>query len=61
MKLDFWYFMIRMPLNIKSQGTEKIEFFSQGTGDFQKLKYETLVTAGYEYVKNYWFAVLDDK
>ena len=36
---------------LKSQGTEKIKFFSQGTDDSQHLKYESLVVADYDCVK----------
>ena len=36
--------MMRNPLNIKSQGNEKFELSSQGNGDSQNLRYETLIT-----------------
>ena len=48
-----------MSLNFKSQGTEKIELFSQGTDDSPNLRFETLVIADYEYVKIYNFTLLN--
>ena len=61
MKLNFCSFQIKIALNFKSQGTEKFEPFSQGTYDSQTLRYETLVTADYEYVKISRIAVMDIK
>ncbi len=52
MELDFVGFVIRISLNFKSQGTEKIELFSQGTDEGPNLIFETLGIADYEYVKN---------
>ena len=50
--------MIRICLNIKSQRTEKIEVFSQGTDDSKNLRCETLYIGDYEYVNISSFAVL---
>ena len=51
--------MIRISLNLKSHGTKKIEFFSQGTEDFKKLKCEPQYVGDYEYVNISSFSVLD--
>ena len=51
--------MIRISLNVKSQGTKKIEVFSQGTDDSKILRCEALYIADYEYVNITSFAVLD--
>ena len=42
--------MIRMSLNVKSQGTKIIEFLSQGTNDSKNLRCETLDIANNKYV-----------
>ena len=57
----FWSFVIRISLNVKFQGTEKIEVFSQGTDDFRNLRCETLYIVDYKYVNIFNFAVLDIK
>ena len=41
--------MIRICLNVKSQGTKTIEGFSQGTDDFKNLRCKTLYIGDYEY------------
>ena len=41
--------MIRICLNFKSQGTKKIEVFSQGTDDLKNLRCEILNIGDYEY------------
>ena len=50
--------LIKMGLNLNSQGTKKVELFSQGTYNSQYLRLETLVIADYKYVKKpvlfYW-------
>ena len=61
MELEFCSFQIKIALNFKSQGTEKLELFFQGTYDSQNLRYETLVIADYEYVKISRIAVMDIK
>ena len=48
------------------KGLKEVELFSQGTFDFQNLRYKTLSTADYEYVKNFEFCcvgyeVLDER
>ena len=53
--------MIRISLNVKSQGTIKIEVFSQGTDDSKHLKCGTLYIADCEYKNITSFAVLDIK
>ena len=59
---DFKGFIIRTPLNVKSQRTEKIEPpFSQGTDDSQIFRCQTLATIDHEYVKISSFAVLNMK
>ena len=35
--------MVKVTSNFKSQRIEKIELFSQGTEDFQNLRYEVLI------------------
>ena len=60
-ELDFWSCVIRISLSVKSQGTEKIEVFSQGTDDSKNLRCETLYTADYEHINITSFAVLDIK
>ena len=44
-KLNFWRFVIKIALNFKSRGTEKIELSSQGTYNFQILRNKTLIIA----------------
>ena len=53
--------MIRISLNLKSQGTKKIEFFSQGTSDSKSLRCEILYIANYEYVNISSLVVLNIK
>ena len=53
--------MIRISLNVKSQGTKKIEVFSQETDDSKNLRYQPPYIAGYENVNISSFAVLDIK
>ena len=50
-----------MPFTVKSQTTEKIEFFSQGIGDSHNLMFETLVNADHEYLKISRSTLLDIK
>ena len=50
--------MIRLSLNVKSQGIKKIEVFSQGTDDSKHLRYETLYIADCEDINITSFAVL---
>ena len=59
MELDFCGFQIKIALNFKSQGTEKLELFSQGAYNFQNLRIETRVIADYEYAKIFSFAMFD--
>ena len=59
MELEFLGIVIRISLNFKSQETEKIELFSQGTDDSPNLIFETLVIADYEYVKISNFTMLN--
>ena len=40
--------MIKVALSFICQGTEKIEFFSQGTDGSTNLRYESLITADYK-------------
>ena len=61
MELDFWCILIRIPLNVKYQGTEKLNLSSKGPATGPKLRSETLVTADYKHVKISRFAVLDTK
>ena len=53
--------MIRISLNIKSQWTNKIEVFTQGTDDSKNLRCETLYIGDYKYVNTSNFAVLGIK
>ena len=61
MELQFCSFQIKIALNFKSPGTEKLEIFSQGTYGSQNLRYETLVIAHYKYIKISRIAVMDIK
>ena len=45
--------MVKIALNFKSRGIEKIELSSQGTYNFQILGNETLIIADYNYAKNF--------
>ena len=53
--------MIKIPVNFKSRGTEKVKLSSQGTYNFQILGNETLLIADYKYAKVSKFAMLDIK
>ena len=53
--------MIKIALNFKSRGTEKIELSSQGTCNFQILGNETVIIANYKYAKILKFAMLNVK
>ena len=53
--------MIRICLNVKSQRTNKIEVFCQGTDDSKNLRCEALYIGDYEYVDITSFVVLDIK
>ena len=41
--------------NLNSQGNEKVEFFSQGTYNFQNFRNETVFIPDYEDVKKFSF------
>ena len=60
-ELDFWGSVIKIALNFKSLGTEKIELSSQRTYNFQILGNEILIIAVYKYAKIFKFALLDIK
>ena len=60
-ELDFRGSIIKIALNFKSRGTEKIEFSSQGTYSFQILGNETLIIADYKYANVFKLAMLDIK
>ena len=60
-ELDFRDFVIKIALNFKSRGTEKVKLSSQGTYKFQILGNETLIIADYKYAKIFKFALLDTK
>ena len=53
--------MIRISLNVKSQGTKIIDAFSQGTDESKNLRCETLYVAHHKYVNISSFVVLDIK
>ena len=61
MELDLCSFQVKIALNFKSQGTEKIELFSQEAYNFQNLRNETLDIVGYECAKIFDFALFDMK
>ena len=61
MELDSRSFVIKIALNLYSQGTKKIERSPQETCNFQHLWNETLVTADNEYVEIFSFGMLDIK
>ena len=52
---------MKIALNFKSQGTNKIELSSQGTYNFQILGNETLIIDDHKYAKMFKFATLDIK
>ena len=54
-------FLIKMSLNVKSQGTKVIEFSSQGTNDSKNMRRGPLYVADYEYVNISSLTVLDIK
>ena len=58
-ELDFSGFVIKMAVNVKSRGNEKIQTFLPR--DFQILGNETLIIAHYEYATIFMFAMLDIK
>ena len=60
-ELDFSGSVIKIALNFKFRGTEKIELSSQGTYNFQILGNETLVITDYKYAKFFKFDMLDIK
>ena len=41
-EIDIWGFVIRSSLNVKSQGTKKVEVLSRGSDHSKKLRCETL-------------------
>ena len=49
---------MKIALNFKFRGTEKIELSSQGTYNFQILGNETLIIADYKYAIIFKFAML---
>ena len=51
--------MIRMSLNIKSQGTKELSFSPNWTDDSKTLRSETLHIADYQYKKHFQLAFLD--
>ena len=53
--------MIRICLNVKSQGTKKVEVFSQGTDNSKNLRCKTLHIRDYEHINISSFAVLGIK
>ena len=60
-ELDFGGSVIKIALNFKSRGTEKIELSSQGTYNLQILGNETFIIADYKYAKIFKCAMLDRK
>ena len=60
-ELDLQGSAIKIALNFKSQGTEKMELSSQGTYNFQILGNKTLIIADYKDAKIFKFAMLDIK
>ena len=60
-ELDILDFVIKIALNFKCRGTEKVKFSSQGTYNFHILGNETLIIADCEYAKMFRFAMLDIK
>ena len=49
-ELDFWGFVIRISLSVKSQRTKKVEVFSQGTDDSKNLRCKTLYIADHDHI-----------
>ena len=59
---DFWGFVIKIALNFKFRGTEKIQLSSQGTYNFEILVNETHIIADHNrYAKVFKFPTLDIK
>ena len=54
-------FVIKIALNFKFRGTEKIELSFQGTYNFPILGNETLIIADYKCAKFFKFGMLDIK
>ena len=50
--------MIRICFSVKSRWTKKIEVFSQGAGDSNNLRYQTLYIGNYENVNISSFSAL---
>ena len=53
--------MIEVAFSFKSQETEKIELFSQGTDESINLRYESLITIDYKYKYKFQFCSLEYK
>ena len=51
--------MIKVTFSFKSQGTEKIKFFFQGSDGSINLRYESLITVDYKYTEILLFPFLD--
>ena len=49
---------MKAAFSFKSQGTENIELFPQGTDDSINLRYESLITGDYKYEKKFQFCFL---
>ena len=49
---------MKIYFNLNSQGNEKLDFFSQETYDFQILKNESVIVAGYEDIKASIFTIV---
>ena len=60
-ELDFWGSVIKIALNFRSQGTEKMDLSSQVTYNFQILGNETVIIVDYKYAKIFKFPMLDIK
>ena len=60
-ELDFLDSVIKVTLNFKSRGTEKIELSSQRTYKFEILGNETVIIADYKDAKIFKIAILDVK
>ena len=53
--------MIKVAFSFKSQGTEKIDLFSQGIDGSKNLRYKSLMTVDYKYKEMLLFVFLDVK
>ena len=57
----FGGFVVKVAYSFKSQGSQKIELWPQGTDDCQNLRYETLIIVDFKYIEVSSLTVLNLK